>query len=426
MPRIVKRQFVVNEEGITGKIKTRTCDYDAYVPDLLMGREFTFTGACAADIAEAETAIRGLHSNAVVLHRTDGLARLLLRAEAQASSRIEGVVIAAHKLLRAEAARDLDTGAAPDDLANEVLANIDAMDLAMELADSEPTVTLDTILRIHERVLRASDLREHAGRVRAGQSWIGGSSYDPCDAAFVPPPPSEVPALLADLGAFCNDTSLPAVAQAAIAHAQFETIHPFVDGNGRTGRAIIHVMLRRRGLAPSWCPPVSLVLATVKDDYIRVLDGFHSLAPPDSPEAVAGVDEWVSFFARACTRSVQDAMLFEQRVSAIQADWRERLAPVRRGSSVDLLIEALPRTAILTVNQAAKILDRSFTAANTAVEELVKAKVLKQVSIGKRNRAFESPEVIAAFTQLERRLASPAGDTHAAAPSRPVPWRRTK
>jgi len=426
VPRIVKRQWVTKEEGITGKIKTRTCDYDAYVPDSLTGRKFTFTGECAADIAEAETAIRGLHTQAVVLHRTDGLARLLLRAEAQASSRIEGVVIAAHKLLRAEAARNLDPSSAPDDLAAEVLANIDAMDLAMELADFEPTVTVETILRIHERVLRSSDLKEHAGRVRVGQSWIGGSSYNPCEAAFIPPPPDEVMTLLEDLAVFCNDTSLPAVAQAAIAHAQFETIHPFVDGNGRTGRAIIHVMLRRRGLAPSWCPPVSLVLATLKNDYIRVLDGFHSVASPDSEEAAAGVDAWVSFFARACTRSVQDAMRFEERVSALQADWRERLAPVRRGSSVDLLIEALPRTAILTVNQAAKILDRSFTAANSAVEELVKAKILKQVSIGKRNRAFESPEVIAAFTQLERRLASPVGDTHAAAPVRPVPWKRMR
>jgi hypothetical protein len=117
-------------------------------------------------------------------------------------------------------------------------------------------------------------------------------------------------------------------------------------------------------------------------------------------------------------------MLFEERVSAIQAAWRERLAPVRRGSSVDLLIEALPRTAILTVNEAARILGRSFTAANSAIDELVKAKVLRQVSIGKRNRAFESPEVIAAFTQLERRLASPAGDTRIAAPVRDVPWKR--
>ena len=424
MPRMVTKQWVAREAGLTGKIKTRTCDYQAYVPDLLVGRKFTFTGTCAADVAEAETEIRGLHSNAVVLHRTDGLARLLLRAEAQASSRIEGVVVGAHKLLQAEAARGLDTGGDRDSLADEVLANIDAMDLAMELADIERTVTIDTILRIHERVLQGSDLKPYAGKLRTGQSWIGGSAYDPCDAGFVPPPPEEVPALLEDLAAFCNDTSLPAVAQAAIIHAQFETIHPFVDGNGRTGRAIIHVMLRRRGLAPSWCPPVSLVLATLKDDYMRALDAFHSQAAPETPEAVAGVDSWVSFFARACTRSVQDAQLFEERVNAIQSDWRERMAPVRRGSSVDLLIETLPRTAILTVNQAALILDRSFTAANAAIDELVKAKVLRQVSIGKRNRAFEAHEVIAAFTQLERRLASPVGDTHVAAPVRPVPWKK--
>lgn len=424
MPRIVPRQWVTREKGLTGKVTTNTQDYAAYVPDLLVGRKFSFSGECAAAIAEAETAIRGLSSNAVVLHRTDGLARLLLRAEAQASSRIEGVVISADKLLRAEAARHIDNGEIPDSLAGEVLANIDAMDIAMELADFEPTVTIDTILRIHERVLQASDLKEHAGRVRTAQSWIGGNAYNPCDAAFVPPPPEEVPALLADLAAFCNETTLPAVAHAAIAHAQFETIHPFVDGNGRTGRAIIHVMLRRRGVATSWCPPVSLVLATIKDDYIRKLDRFHSEGDAESPETLEGIDEWVCFFAQACTRAVQDAQLFEERIGALQADWRERLAPVRRGSSVDLLIDALPRTVILTVNSAAKILDRSFTAANAAIDELVKAKILRQVSIGKRNRAFESPEVIAAFTQLERRLASPAGDTHAAAPVRPVPWKK--
>lgn len=424
MPRTVTREWVFDDGSGNRKGERVTGEYKAFVPDLLTGRQFTFTGQCAADIAEAESAIRSLHTNAVVLHRTDGLARLLLRAEAQASSRIEGVVIGAHKLLQAEAARSLDTGTKPDAIAEEVLANIDAMDIAMELADMERSVTADTFLRIHRRVLQASDLKEHAGRLRTGQSWIGGNTYSPHSAAFVPPPPDEVPALLEDLASFCNDTSLPAVAHAAIVHAQFETIHPFVDGNGRTGRAIIHVMLRRRGLAPSWSPPVSLVFATLRDEYLKMLDSYHLDAPPDSPEAAAAIDAWVSFFARTCTRSVQDALLFEERITALQADWRERLAPVRRGSSVDLLIEALPRTVILTVNGAAKIIDRSFTAANAAIEELVQAKVLKQVSMGKRNRAFESHEVIAAFTQLERRLASPAGDTHVAPPVRPVPWKK--
>lgn len=424
MPSMVARKWVLDDGTHNRKGEVVTCDYTPYIPDLLVGRSFTFTGTCAAEIAEAEAAIRALHADAVVLHRTDGLARLLLRAEAQASSRIEGVIIGAHKLLQAEAARDMDTGHKPDSLAEEVLANIDAMDVAMELADMEHTITAETFLRIHKRVLQASELKEHAGKIRTGQSWIGGNAYHPCDSSFVPPPPEEVPRLLEDLAAFCNDTSLPAVAQAAIAHAQFETIHPFVDGNGRTGRAIIHVMLRRRGLAPAWCPPVSLVLATFRDDYLRILDGYHSKAPCDSEEAVAGIDTWVSFFAKTCTRSVQDAMLFEERMATLQQEWRERLHPVRRGSSVDLLIEALPRTAIITVNEAAKILDRSFTAANAAIDELVKAKVLRQVSMGKRNRAFEAHEVIAAFTQLERRLASPSGDTRTASPVRPVPFKR--
>ena len=128
---------------------------------------------------------------------------------------------------------------------------------------------VDVLLEVHRRLLAATHLSEHAGRVRTIQNWIGGSSYNPCNAAFVPPPPESVAPLLEDLCAFCNEDQLPAVAQAAIAHAQFETIHPFVDGNGRVGRALIHLVLRRRGLAPRALPPISLVLATRANDYIR-------------------------------------------------------------------------------------------------------------------------------------------------------------
>src|SRR5574340_1043300 len=171
MPRIVTKQWVFDDGTKNRKGEGVARDYDTYVPDQPSNRQFTFTGTCAADIAEAETAIRALHSDAVVLHRTDGLARLLLRAEAQASSRIEGVVIGAHKLLQAEAARDMDTGRPPDSTAEEVLANIDAMDLAMELADMERSVSADTILRIHRRVLQSSELKDYAGKLRTGQTW---------------------------------------------------------------------------------------------------------------------------------------------------------------------------------------------------------------------------------------------------------------
>ena len=84
-------------------------------------------------------------------------------------------------------------------------------------------------------LLEGSLLEEHGGRIRTVQNWIGGSGYNPCLAAFVPPAPEDVPTLLDDLFAFCNDNSLPALAQAVVAHAQFETLHPFVDGSGRAG-----------------------------------------------------------------------------------------------------------------------------------------------------------------------------------------------
>ncbi|MFV1971604.1 MAG: Fic family protein [Acidimicrobiia bacterium] len=105
--------------------------------------------------------------------------------------------------------------------------------------------------------------RPELGRVvRERQNWIGGSSYNPCSAVFVPPPPDHVDGLVQDLIEYVNGDEHSPLVQAAIAHAQFETIHPFADGNGRTGRALIHVILRRRGLSPTFVPPISLVLAT--------------------------------------------------------------------------------------------------------------------------------------------------------------------
>lgn len=420
------QQWIHREPGLVRPGEETVGEYLAYIPDPLVGRSFAFSGQTMADVAEAERAIMNLNESAKVLHGTEGLARLLLRAEASASSRIEGIEVGAQRLLRAEAARDLDSGSRPDPVAEDVLANIDAMKVAMELADDECEITADSILRIHERVLRGGDLGRFAGKLRTTASWIGGSAYHPFNAAFVPPPPRDLPRLLDDLAEFVNDRSMPPVAHAALAHAQFETIHPFVDGNGRTGRALIHVMLRRSGLAPTYCPPVSLVLATLAKDYYGALNNYHIPGSPDSPEVVKAVDEWVSFFARACTRSVHDALLFEQRVEQIQDVWRQRLAPVRAGSSVEMLIEVLPSMVIMTVQQAAEVLGRSFTAANTAVDQLVKAKILKQITVGKRNRAFEATELISAFTELERRLASPAGDTRFEGPVRPVPWRGKK
>jgi Fic family protein len=420
--KLLRRRWQSSLDSGLSRKDRQGCEYEAYVPDLLVGRTFRLDGSVAADVADAERAIATLDASAAALANTEALARLLLRAESVASSFIEGLVVGGRRLLRAEAARvagetDIDV------TADEVLGNIDAMTWAVESLSAAHTVTVDGLLEVHERLLSRTRLREHAGQIRAVQNWIGGSSFNPCSAAFVPPPPEHVDGLLADLCAFVNDDELPAVAQAAIAHSQFETIHPFVDGNGRTGRALIHVVLRRRGVAPRILPPISLVLATWSRSYVEGLTATRYRGRADSSAAHEGINSWVGLFASACRRAVDDAVAFEERVTTIQQDWRAAAGTVRRGSAVDLLIGALPGAPVVSVSSAADLIGRSFQATNEAMNRLEAVGVVRQVNVGRRNRAFEAPAIIDAFTALERQLASPTGDTRSAPPERPAPAR---
>ena len=398
------------------------CEYEAYVPDPLAGRAFRLDGDVAADVADAERAIAELNATAQVLVDTEALARLLLRAESVASSFIEGLVVGGRRLLRAEAAaatgeRDVDV------TAEEVLGNIRAMTWAVDALANATTLTVDGLLTIHDHLLRDTRLSEHAGHLRHEQNWIGGSGFNPCSAAFVPPPPEHVADLLEDLCAFINRGDLPAVAQAAIAHAQFETIHPFIDGNGRTGRALIHVVLRRRGLAPRILPPVSLVLATWSASYIDGLTATRYRGRADSTAAHEGINRWIALFAAACRRAVEDAADFEQDVGHIQQRWRDALGRVRAGSAAERLLHVLPGAPVLTVSSAADLIGRSFQAANEAMARLQSAGIVQQVNVGRRNRAFEARAIINRFTALERQLASPQRDTWASPPRRPAPAR---
>jgi Fic family protein len=364
-----------------------------------------------------------MNVEAVALSDSEGLARLLLRAEAVASSRIEGLEAGGRRLLQAEAARAL--GGEPSDVtAEEVLGNINAMTWAVDSVAGAREITVDQLLEVHRRLLDGTRFANHGGRIREEQNWIGGSRFNPCGAAFVPPPPENVEALLEDLCDFCNQDSLPAIAQAAIAHAQFETIHPFVDGNGRTGRALIHVILRRRGLAARVLPPVSLVLATWADEYVGALTATRYAGDASSPAAQDGLNRWIALFAAASSRAVIDAQTYEEQIGELQKKWRERLGTVRRGSATALILAAAPSAPIVTVNSAAEMIGRTFEATNVAVARLVKADILRPIRLGRRNRAFEATELIDLFTDLERRLASPGGDTRTSAPVRPAPRRR--
>ena len=401
----------------------RSCSYDAYIPDKLSSRRFAFDGAVTADLTDAEHSIVRLDKHAAVLVDTEALARLLLRAEAVASSRIEGLEIGARRLLRADASRQYGEQVT-DVTAIDVLANIDALSFATSSVGKDDPITLALLLEVHHRLLATSRHKKHAGQTRSRQNWIGGSSFNPCSAEFVPPPPELVKALLKDLCVFCNNDTLPAVAQAAIAHAQFETIHPFADGNGRVGRALIYMVLRRRALILRTIPPISLVLATRSKDYTMGLSATRYSGQPESTNAVDGTNRWVGIFAAACNRAVVDAETFEGRIRDLESKWRKRLGSVRAGSAADLLLKKLPGTPIITVQSAAALINRSVQAVNEAIPKLLEFGILSPITTKRRRRAFEAKELVAAFTDLERRLASPAGDTRISRPTRKVPYRR--
>jgi len=424
MAELLRRRWEPRFEGLTRRDR-QGCNYDAYLPDPLWGWNLTLPSDLAADIADAETAIRELNQAGTSHVSLEGLARFLLRAESVASSKIEGLDAGPRRLVEAEAVI-AQGGKTADRIAVEVLGNIASMESAIELATRDKPISRDDLMDIHRILMDRSPTPQLGGVVREGQNWIGGSSYNPCSAAFVPPPPEYVEGLLNDLIAYTNGDEHSTLVQASIAHAQFETIHPYADGNGRAGRALIHVILRRRRLSPTFVPPISLVLATWSDDYISGLTAFRHLHATDSPERSTAARTWLRTFAAATLRACIDAQTYASRIDELVNGWRTGLGTVRKGSALDLLLDVLPGVPLMTVDSAAGLINRSDVAAAGAINRLIEAGILTQRNIGKqRYRIFEAPAVLDLFTSLERALASPAGDTATEPPVRPVPQRPT-
>jgi Fic family protein len=419
---LIRQRWTSSFEGMS-RLDRQGCEFDAYLPDPLAGWDLALPADLVADLTDAEDAIRQLNTSTTSHVSLEGLARFLLRAESVASSKIEGLEAGPRRLLDAEVVLT-QGGDAADRIAVEVLANVAAMEAAVELGSSTGTITLDDLLGIHRTLMERSSMPHIGGVVRTTQNWIGGSSYNPCSAAFVPPPPESLEVLLQDLLTYVNGDDHPTLVQAAIAHAQFETLHPFADGNGRTGRALIHVILRRRGLALRFVPPISLVLATWASDYIAGLTAYRHVGAPDSPERSTGAGTWLRTFATATHRSCHDAEAYANKIDTLDARWRDQLGRVRANSAVELLLDVLPGVPVITVESAARLIGRSEMRTGEAVNRLEAAGVLRQRNVGRqRYRVFEAADVVDLFTGLERALASPTDNTATAAPARRVPRR---
>lgn len=307
---------------------------------------------------------------------------ILLRSESVASSRIENITASAKAIALAE------LGETSRGNATLIVANATAMQAAIALADS---LDGDAILAMHFALLGSAH-PEWAGKWRDVQNWVGGSDWSPHGALFVPPHPGRVPAAIADLETFLGRYDLPPLIQAAIAHAQFETIHPFPDGNGRTGRALIHSLLRAKDLTRQVTVPVSAGLLADTDAYFAALSAYRE----GEPEPI------VERLANATFAAVNNGRALVDELKALREEWNEVIG-ARRGAAAWRVADLMLSQPVVDSPLVQRHLEVTAPAALRAIEQLVEAGVLIKVSGRQRYRRYSAPQVLAALDSFAAR-----------------------
>lgn len=301
---------------------------------------------------------------------------VLLQAEAASSSMIENVRSSAKSIALAALGRRDEGDAA------EIVSNVAAIAAALDPAER---LDADSILRIHEALV-AELHPEIVGQWREEQVWIGGTSFGPHQADFIPPHHENVPALIDDLVAFINRDDPPLFAQVAVAHAQFETIHPFLDGNGRAGRALIHAMLRGHGLAQNVTVPLSAGLLTHASAYFAALTIYRE----GDPSAI------VERSAVASIEGITDCRDLLKKLRAIRSGWNDTVK-ARGGATTWRVADLLLRQPVVDAAAVAGTLRIEPRNAQRAIAPLVDAQVLIEFTGFNRNRMWQAGEVLAAL-----------------------------
>ena len=250
-----------------------TGTYEATLPAPLAHADLTVPLELSAAVSDAEQAL--VRYDALADARLGAgnaavgpMSSILLRTESASSSQIEDLTVGARQLALAELQESRSANA------TAVLANVRTMEAALRLAD---TLDLEAILAMHRELLQGTRglAGREAGQLRSSLVWVGKDGSSPRHAVHIAPEAEDVPAAMTDLITFIGRQDLPILVHAAIAHAQFETIHPFADGNGRTGRALVHAMLHGKGLLTRQTAPVSSGLLHRHGDYIEALTAFR-------------------------------------------------------------------------------------------------------------------------------------------------------
>ena len=325
----------------------------------------------------------------------DALGALLLRTESVASSKIEEIDASIDDYARAM------HGVRANPSAVSMVAATDALGELVGSVTPAGRIELTSILSAHRRLMGHDDLhvdRAYAGRIRDVQNWIGGSDHSPRNAMYVPPPPDTVADHMHDLVTFLNRDDLPVLTQAAIAHAQFESIHPFTDGNGRIGRILINTVLRRRGATTRVVVPLASALVAHRDRYFDMLNEYRDGHAAPLQEA----------FTTATRIAAAESRRSARRLADIPAEWRGRLGTVRTGSATARLVRLLPTQPVLSAEDACAAVGGPQSSVYAGLERLREAEIIRPLTDRRRNQVWGAAAILDELDDLGRRIAAAA------------------
>ena len=360
------------ENTLPGRWVRTLAGYRAFNPDPLPPKLDWSPGLVRA-LSEADLLLGQLAGEGRRLPNPHVLIRPFVRREAVLSSKIEGTQATLGELLAAEAGAQVDRS--PEDL-REVGNYVVALEHGIERLATLP-LSLRLVREIHEKLMRGVR-GDHAtpGEFRRSQNWIGPAGCTLNDASYVPPPPDALMDSLEAWEKFLHDRTLPPLVQIALAHYQFEAIHPFLDGNGRVGRLLITLFLMERRILPSPLLYLSAFFEATRRDYYDGLSGVS---------ARGDWTGWLQYFLRGVARQSEDALSRSRRINAQLEAWRDAVA----GSRASLLtIDLLAANPFVTVRGVQRELKTSYNTAARAIAALEKAGIVRQVNGAKRDRVY--------------------------------------
>jgi Fic family protein len=356
-------------------------EYQATIPAEIAHLDVSLPSAIQAHAEEASQEIARFDTE--LGGEIAPFASVLLRTESAASSKIENLAASARAIAEAET-----LGNTKRRNASMIVANTKAMQAAIDLADQ---INGEAILAMHYALMHKSE-PNIAGKWRTEQVWVGGGNFGPRGADFIPPHQDRVPGAIDDLVQFAKRTDIAILPQIAIAHAQFETIHPFPDGNGRTGRALVQSILRNKRLTRQVTVPVSAGLLTDTNSYFQALTAYREGDPAPIVEKMSEA----SILAVVNGRHLVDDL------QTIRREWESRIT-ARRNSAVHRVADLLIKRPVINAQLVSDQLHIAIGNVYRYLDPLVEARIIVEFTDRGRNRAWRAPEVLSALDAFAER-----------------------